>query len=372
MRSTPGPHQGRCHHAGRGHGHVILQVITDRRRRGAQVFACDLERALRQRGHDIRTVALASSDGDHSLDVPVLGESRLGPGTLRRLRSEMGDAEVVVAHGSSTLAATAIAGVGLPNPVVYRQISDLEYWAGAPTRRIRVRRYLARMATIVTLWDGGVEVLRRSFGVPASKIEVIPNAAPGDRFWPASPSERAAARRRLGLPESAPVVAYLGALVPEKGVDVAVAAIAGIPGAVLLVAGDGPERADLEARAAADLPGRARFVGWMQHPLDVYHSADAVVLPSRGGDQMPALLIEAALCGLPSVATPVQAIGQMIEDGVTGRLVARPEPEIVSDALRAVLTSPAMGEAARKKALATYEIEPVASQWEDALRSLTS
>ena len=52
--------------------------------------------------------------------------------------------------------------------------------------------------------------------------------------------------------------------------------------------------------------------------VEAYAAADVVVLASRGGDSMPAVLIEAGLCGVPAVATPVQAIPEIVLPGETG------------------------------------------------------
>ncbi len=61
---------------------MILQVITDTERRGAQVFAIDLEIALRAQGRNVRTVALSPALPGDSFDVPVLGRTRTGQATL--------------------------------------------------------------------------------------------------------------------------------------------------------------------------------------------------------------------------------------------------------------------------------------------------
>ena len=81
------------------------------------------------------------------LPVDVLGARRLSAPTLIRLRKLAGTADCVIAHGSSTLPASAIAGLGLPVPFVYRQISDSLFWASTFARRSRSAR---------PLWAAGV------------------------------------------------------------------------------------------------------------------------------------------------------------------------------------------------------------------------
>ena len=121
----------------------VLQVITDTDRRGAQVFATDLGAEL-QDEFDVRTVALAPGR-DRALDVDVLGPSRRSPKTLRALRTAARHAAIVIAHGSSTLPASAVALVGSGVPFVYRQISDPVFWTPTAAKRLRVR--LAHVAS---------------------------------------------------------------------------------------------------------------------------------------------------------------------------------------------------------------------------------
>lgn len=347
----------------------ILQVITDDDRRGAQVFATDLAPALARRGHEVVTVALAPG-ATRGLHVDVLGSTRLGLDTLRALRSRVRDADVVAAHGSTTLAACAFATTGTRVPFVYRQISDSLFWANTRARRVRVRLLLARAALVLALSSAQGEVLVEHFGVGRDRLRIIPNGVPGARFGPMDDDERARGRTHFGLGRR-PVVASVSALVPEKGIDVVIDAVAAVPGAQLVVAGDGPARSGLERAASLRLPGRATFLGSLDDVRTLYAAADVVVLASKGGDSMPAMLIEAGLCAIPAVSTPIGAIEEIVLDGTTGFIVPVGDREALAAALRKVLDDPAlgasMGAAARAHCVATFEIDVVAQQWEEAL-----
>jgi glycosyltransferase involved in cell wall biosynthesis len=347
-------------------------VVTDTDRRGAQVFATDLHVALADRGWTVRTAALAPGPTG-GLDLPVLGPSRLNPRTLRALRAAARAADVVVAHGSTTLPACALALAGTGVPFVYRQISDSLFWASSPARRARVRFGLRRAARVVALWEGSAQVLTDDFGVPREDIAVVPNGVPSSRFplLPHHPDPDPAARRRLGLDPDQPTVAVLGALVPEKGGAVAIEAVADLPGVQLVVAGDGPERPTLAALGSGTAPGRVHLVGSVADPLEVYRAADVVVLPSLGGDSMPAVLIEAGLCGVPVVATPVEGIPEIVVADETGLLVPVGDAPALARAIRALLGQPeratALAEAHRTRCLDRFEIGPVAERWSRVL-----
>ena len=168
---------------------------------------------------------------------------------------------------------------------------------------------------------------------------------------------------------------YAGALVPEKGVDVAIEAVARCATAQLLVTGAGPEEAALRALAARVAPERVVFAAPETGPVAAYAAADAIVLASRGGDSMPAVLIEAGLMELPAIATPIEAIPEIVLPGITGELV--PVGDV--DALRAgdrqrsrpiPIVVHALGHAARSHCLEHYSIEPIAAAWERVLREV--
>jgi glycosyltransferase involved in cell wall biosynthesis len=170
-----------------------------------------------------------------------------------------------------------------------------------------------------------------------------------------------------------PVIAYVGALAAEKGVDTAIDAMRFIRGGQLLIAGDGPRRADLLSLAQAVAPDRIRFLGPVDHIREIYAAADVVVLPSRGGDSMPAVLIEAALSGVPCVATPVQGIPEIVQAGVTGELVAPDNPAALAEGIRSAHARRIRyAVAAREHCVANFEIGVVATAWEAVINRVVA
>jgi glycosyltransferase involved in cell wall biosynthesis len=348
----------------------VLQVITDRDRRGAQVFAVDLEAALRLLGHEVTTVALAPGTRSARLDVAVLGEQARGPATLRALRRRMGEVDITIAHGSSTLLACALAGLGPGRRFVYRQISDSRFWAPTWWRRGRVMAYLRLPRRIVALSDTAASDLVDYLKVPAGRIDVVANGVPRNGFVPITPSIRQAARADLGLPLDAFIVLYIGALAPEKGAHVAVEAVASTE-CHLAVVGGGPDRERIESLAATTAPGRIHLLGERSDVLPAYQAADVVVLPSLGGDSMPATLIEAGLCGLPTVSTPVGSITDIVLHERTGIVTPIGDVAATTAAFERLRTDTALrtrlGDEAERYCLATFEIGVVATGWQAAL-----
>ena len=193
-----------------------------------------------------------------------------------------------------------------------------------------------------------------ALGVPKSKIKVVANGV--DRRF--QPADRSVMRERLGLPEGEFIVLFVGLLVPVKGLDLLVGALAELadPKPLCLLVGDGPERPGLERQAAElGVGDHLRFVGrrssdeiptWMG-------AADLLVLPSRS-EGRPNVVLEAQACGLPVVATRVGGTPELVCDGKTGLLVESEDVSGLADALRRLRTDrglrEALGRAGREQA----------------------
>ena len=129
-------------------------------------------------------------------------------------------------------------------------------------------------------------------------------------------------------------IGAVGRLVPEKGFDVLVRALAGLPEADLVLMGDGPERAGLEdlGRELGVLD-RMTFTGWVEPPWVAQRRCDVLAVPSRV-EGFGLVAVEALLAGIPVVASRVGGLTEVVEDGVTGLLVPSDDPEALAGALR--------------------------------------
>lgn len=345
----------------------VLQVITGATPRGAERYAVLLEKELASRGMGVRTVALYPGPNP-TLDVAVLGPTRLGTSTLRALRACSRRASVIVAHGSSTLPATVLATAGTGIPFVYRNIGDPWFWASNWRRRLRTGAFLSRATLTVALTDEAARRVSACYRVDLGRITVIPNGVPARDFPLRTPEDRAAARAQWSVPPGALVAVYLGSLSPEKDVASAVEAMRRLPDTwILLVGGDGPE-AERVARAARTVEGnRVRLLGHVADPVTVLRAADVLVLPSLT-EGLPGVIIEAALVGVPTVATDAGFIRDLVQDGVNGFVVPRSDPGALAAALMAAEPIvERLGTAAHRLAIEGYTLEATADRWLDVL-----
>jgi glycosyltransferase involved in cell wall biosynthesis len=166
-------------------------------------------------------------------------------------------------------------------------------------------------------------------GVPPGRRGLFPYAIDVEQFralsarWRLSPEERAAARARLGLAAGEQAVLAVAKLSPREAPWDLLDALPRLPAAVrLLVAGDGPSRAEVERRAAALGPGRVRLLGYVPYgelPA-LYAAADLFVHPASE-ERWGVSVAEALACGLPAVAsTRVGAAYDLLRQGANGWL----------------------------------------------------
>ena len=129
------------------------------------------------------------------------------------------------------------------------------------------------------------------------RCALIPNGVDTARFNPGPPE-----RERFGLPATGPIVLMVSAMIPSKNVDKGIMAVSALPDATLVVAGDGPLRSELKARADQHLLGRYRQITVPADAMPaLYRSADAVLHLSQD-ESFGNLYVEAMACGIPIVA----------------------------------------------------------------------
>ncbi len=251
---------------------------------------------------------------------------------LRRARPALLHLHHVWPAADRYLAALAGAA-GVPHLVVTEHIVGQPHSAG---QRALKRRELERADAVTAVCGAVAESLVRDYGVPRARVRVVPNGA----ALPAAAAERDPARRlraSLGASSSRPLWVCAARLEQQKGHAVLLDALAELKRRGLdfaaAIAGDGSLRGALEARAVAlGLADRVRFLGQVEAIGPLLAAADAVVLPSLW-EGLPLTLLESLARGCPVVASAVGGIPEVIEDGVSGRLVAPGDPAALADVL---------------------------------------
>lgn len=179
------------------------------------------------------------------------------------------------------------------------------------------RRWIDRF---VTISDFRKQFLVRRSDVAPDRVCVLDNFVDPERLG--LPERHVAGQ--CGRGNGNFVIGYVGGLSRIKGCDVLINAFAlvreSIPNARLVVAGDGPDRRELEALAERlNFRGQIEFLGFIEKPGTAYASFDVMVIPSRS-EEGPICLYEAWLAGLPVVASNARVLNERIRDGETGIL----------------------------------------------------
>ena len=266
--------------------------------------------------------------------------------------------DLIHAHSSKAGAVARLARVAnLRSPVVYTPHGYAH--AGYFTSRAATSAYalaeraLAPLATRVICVCEAERRLAVEVG-PARRTRVVHNGI--------GAGEPAGVPR---LDPGGPVLCAASLLRPGKGVETLLDAMPRVltsaPGARLVIAGDGPERPALEARArAASIDHAVSFVGRTASLADVTSAADVFVSPSWA-ESFPYTVLEAMALGRPVVATDVGGVREAVVHGRTGLLVPRQDPAALAEAVLALISdrgrAERLGAAARELVLDRFTVE---------------
>lgn len=307
-----------------------------------------------------KPLAAAATDGtEHGVSVhrpkftliPSVG-TRINPGVIarkilplvQRLHAQnpfdLVDAQFFYPDGPA--AAWIAQELGLPCSIKARG-SDINFWGGKGFA-------LEQMLEAADRADGLLAVSQAlardmsALGMDYNKITLHYTGLDRDRF---RPLENVGLRSMLGqslnleLPEGKPLLASVGALIERKGQDLAIGALASIPGAQLLIVGKGPDEQHLH-NLARDMrvEERVHFLGSVDHDLlpVILSAADIMVLPSAS-EGLANAWVEALACGTPLVISDAGGARELVTSPEAGLIVER-TPEAVTAGIKQLLANP--------------------------------
>jgi len=192
--------------------------------------------------------------------------------------------------------------------------------------------------------------------IQPSDVSLIRNAIDLSRFSPSS-VDRDSARADFGIPLDVPLVVGVGRLNPQKNfllfLEIAALVRKASPRARFLIAGTGPEEYELRAKAASmGIADSVVFAGYVADARRVYAAADILLMPSQF-EGLPMTLLESMAMKTPVVASRLDGMAEVIEDGRDGFLVAPGNAVGFSDRVLSLIHDPeeatSIGSEARKK-----------------------
>jgi glycosyltransferase involved in cell wall biosynthesis len=345
---------------------------------GQEIRILSESQGLMRRGHDVKLLcppqarirAEAPNWGVPAVALPIENKR------LRSLRAMMAwlranRCDLVNTHSStdSWLAALALRMLGRPAPIVRtRHIS-----ARVPRGPLSRWLYMRAAARVVTTGEALKRELVEYNGFSESRIDSVPTGIDAGRF---RPGERKASRARFGLPQDRTLVGIVATLRSWKGHAFLIEAMTRLPENVeLVIVGDGPQRAALEAQIAKlGLRGRVRMQGQQADVLPWLRTLDIFALPSYANEGVPQALVQAMLVKLPCVTTPVGGIPELAEHERTALLVAPRDSAALAAAIERLAGDGGLrrelGEAARKHCVEGYSYERMLDRMETIYRNV--
>lgn len=366
----------------------ILQLVQRQQRRGAEVFAYDLNRQLESLGHAVKAVYLYEHSGDgtlplHAGDVCLQGREqhilerfpKFDPLLLRKVSREIAAfrPDIVQVNGARTIKYGAMSKrlSGSQNgwKLIYRNIgvaTDWHRWWGT----IAAYRF-----AIMSQMDGVIGVSRYSLenaqGLYHMRVPstVILNGISTERMK--AHASRRVVRSKYGVSDEEVVLLFVGFMDevkrPERFVKMIEELSRSLPQVRGWMVGDGPMSAGVRSLVAAlGLTERVLLFGPQDDVASIMQAADVFVMTSQT-EGVPAVVLEAGYMGLPVVATRVGGLPECVKDGEGGILVD-PESasELVGEARKLVLDAELrqrMGSLARSWIRGNLTIEHVADRY---------
>ncbi|MCK8456744.1 glycosyltransferase [Sphingomonas faeni] len=195
--------------------------------------------------------------------------------------------------------------------------SDIHHWGEAPATAAQVRRAGQGAAGVLAV-SKAMKADMVALGMPAERITVHYTGVDQDRFRPVD--DRASAKAKLDV--RGPLVIAIGGLLPRKGHDIVIEAVAALPGVTLLIAGHGPARASLEALIARlGVGDRIRLLGAVPHAdlPQLIAAADVGALASSS-EGLANVWVESLACGTPIVITNAGGAREVVTAPDAGRV----------------------------------------------------
>ena len=362
----------------------ICQLITELRPAGAERCVFELTRRLNKDLFDVRVAALRGGDvADwlvaEGIPVDVLGvRGKWDVFKLRRLVHLLRNHRIDLLHTHlfhADLAGRLAASLAATPRVVHTvHVAESRF---RPWQYAFARFVGHRCDRIVCVSHAVREHHLAHSGLPSWKYLVIPNGIDAAAYAHDA-ALRASLRRAWGLADKQTLIAMVGRLDVQKGLDVALSAASHLAArgepVDLVLAGDGPQRTLVENFIAHGEGGaRCRWLGHIQDVRGLLSAADLFIMPSRW-EGFGLAAAEAMAAGLPVIATRVPGLAEVVIEGQTGLLIEKDDSFALTAAIETLLADASLrrrlGQAGRQRVMEHYDIAANIAAHEQLYRQL--
>ncbi|MDO8787315.1 MAG: glycosyltransferase family 4 protein [Sulfuritalea sp.] len=343
---------------------------------GQEIRILEESRGLIGRGHEVtvtcpahaRMAAEAVRFGVPVISLPIEFKTLAGFSALRsHLASHPVD--LVNTHSSADSWLTGLACATLGNPPAIVRTRHIS----APVSGNLFNRWLYRRAkAVVTTGESLRQRLLAALGLDPARVLSVPTGIDTERF---APADKTAAKIALGLDPAQRHLGIVATLRSWKGHLFLLDGFAQLkrPELHLLIVGEGPMRGPIEEKIAAlGIGERVTLAGQRSDPEHWLQAMDVFCLPSYANEGVPQAILQAMLCGLPIVTTPVGAILDAVSDKNTALIVPPRDAVALAAAIARLLDDSALAarlsEAARRVASADFSRETMLDSMEGIFR----
>ena len=359
----------------------IVHFVENLERGGLERTVIDLIAAQREAGHRCAVICLfqagmlAPELREQGVMVHVCGK-RSGPDmqALLKARRFMADVPGAVLHTHNSMAHyyAVLASFGLPVARIINTRHSMGGRKGTTRQEWLYRRSMRATDHVVAVCEAERKRLQANGVHPRCELSTIPNGISLERFVPATAERRRALAESLGWQPDSRVIGTVGRLQPVKDQARLIRAFdrvrSEVPGAVLVIIGDGSLRPELEQLVEElGLGKRVRFLGDRSDVPQLLAGMELFALSSLSEGYSVAL-IEACAAALPIVATDVGGNHEIVRDGVNGKLVPAGDTSALANALLGMLAdadgTQAMGKAGRDWALSEASFRTMSGRYQ--------
>jgi teichuronic acid biosynthesis glycosyltransferase TuaC len=242
------------------------------------------------------------------------------------------DAEFFYPDGPAAMRLSDALGIPF---IIKARGADIHHWGNAPGCASQLLEAADKAAGLLAV-SGALKADMAALGIDEGKIAVHYTGLDQSRFIP---RDRENEKAKLGV--TCPLILSVGALIPRKNQNLLIAALPQLPGATLMLAGQGPSEGDYrELAVKLGVETRVRFLGNVPHDdlPALFAAADVMALVSES-EGLANAWVEALACGTPIIASDVGGIRELVKSRNAGRIVER-NPDAVASAIKELLASP--------------------------------
>ncbi len=358
----------------------IIQLVTSRQYRGAEVFAAELSEQLGRRGHEITFTGLYKPNKNilnaaNSINIDLNGKRTVLNlfvlvRFLKLIKSKQ--PQIIQANGSDTLKYAVLSKFFFPKiKIVYRNISIVSVWAGNNKLKLAVNRFLfSKVDRVTSVGEKAAADLSSTYNYPKASTKVINRGIPCFAFD--AVQARTKILQEFSINEAEILLLHAGNFSPEKNhkflIDSFEQILKQFPTAKLIFLGEGSLYTEVKELVSVKKLSSSIFLPGLKKNMQEYAAGCDLFLMGSIIEGVPGVIMEAAMQGIATVAVNVGGVGEVVLHNQSGILVSKHNVQEFAGTVCSLLEQPElrmqMGAFARQFVKVKYSVETCTENFE--------